>query len=248
MRRLARLVALLACALVLGIAQAVVLCVVRGDHRVATVLPMRFHRAVVHLLGLHVCVDGVASDAPRTAWVANHLSYLDVPVLGARLPARFVAKDEVRGWPLFGVLSRLQRTVFIGRRRTDAAAALDAMSRALVDGPGLVLFAEGTTSDGRDVRAFRSPVFATLAAVGDVMVQPVTLAVAGPDAAARRAYAYIEDDMIASHLWRFLGRARTELRLTLHPPVRADALGSDRKAAAAHVRSIVAAALTAHDP
>lgn len=248
MRRIARLLVLLACALVLGSAQAILLCVVRGEHRVLAWLPMRFHRAAVRLLGLHVSIDGTPADVPRTAWVANHLSYLDVPVLGACLPARFVAKDEVRQWPVFGLLSRLQRTVFIGRRRADTNAALDSMAGALGAGGSLVLFAEGTTSDGRDVQAFRPPAFAVLAAVAGVAVQPVTITVNGPDAAARRDYAYIDDDRIATHLWRFLGRARTDVHVVLHPPMPAAALGEDRKAAAACVRAIVASALPVADP
>ncbi|MGY3267016.1 lysophospholipid acyltransferase family protein [Lysobacter sp. HA35] len=244
MRRAWRLVALLACALTLGVAQALLLCVLRRGHPLVSRLPMLFHRAATRLLGLRVHIDGAPSTAPRTAWVSNHLSYLDVPVLGAYLPARFVAKNEVRGWPLFGLLSRLQRTVFIGRRSADATAALDSMSRALTDGANIVLFAEGTTSDGRTVRAFRSPAFAALAVDGTT-VQPVTIEVTGPDAEARRAYAYIDDDTLASHLWRFLARRNTDVRVTLHPSVAASDLGIDRKIAASTVRATVASVLPA---
>ncbi|MGY4515217.1 lysophospholipid acyltransferase family protein [Lysobacter sp. HA18] len=245
MRRAWRLVALLACALTLGVAQALLLCVLRRGHPLASRLPMLFHRAATRLLGLRVRVHGVASTAPRTAWISNHLSYLDVPVLGAYLPARFVAKNEVRGWPLFGLLSRLQRTVFIGRRSADARVALDSMAGALVEGANIVLFAEGTTSDGRAVRAFRSPAFAALAAVDGTTVQPVTIEVTGPDPEARRAYAYIDDDTLASHLWRFLARRNTDVRVTLHPSVAAAELGDDRKVAASRVRDTVASVLPA---
>ncbi|WP_187770750.1 lysophospholipid acyltransferase family protein [Cognatilysobacter lacus] len=245
MLRIVRVLALLVCALAVAVAQPCVMLVARRGHRAASVLPMLFHRTALRLLGLRVQVDGAPRADAQTAWLANHLSYLDVPVLGALLPARFVAKDEVRHWPLLGPLSRLQRTVFIGRRNVDAKAALDSMAGALAHGASLIVFPEGTTSDGDDVRPFRSPVFAMLGASPGVLVQPVTLAVTGPDAAARRAYAYIDDDTLATHLWAFLARARTDVRVTLHPPMRVDALGDHRKAAATAARVIVASALQA---
>ncbi|WP_462114544.1 lysophospholipid acyltransferase family protein [Lysobacter xanthus] len=249
MRRALRAVGLIACVLVLGGAQALVLLVGGARWPIATSIPRLFHASAGRLLGLRVRVAGRPITAPRTVWVCNHLSYLDIVVLGALLPGRFVAKREVRDWPAFGVMARLQRTVFIGRRARDSIEAVDAMGAALDEGASLILFPEGTTTDGCHVLPFRSAAFAPLVARAGITVQPVTLRVqGGSPAGPRRAYAYIDDDRLLPHLLRFLDRRRTDVEVTLHPPLHCDAGGNDRKAVACAAQRIVAAALALPAP
>ena len=120
----------------------------------------RFYWSMVsRLLGLRVRVIGTS---PRRAgrrpvvFVSNHSSWLDIPVLGGRLEACFVSKDEVGGWPLVGTVARLGRTVFISRQRHATGRERDALRERLAAGDNLLLFPEGTTSDGSRVLPFRT--------------------------------------------------------------------------------------------
>ncbi len=92
--------------------------------------------------------------------VSNHVSWLDIPVLSAVAPLSFVAKREVDGWPGIGMLARLQQTVFVDReKRTAVGQTTQAIAQRLARGDAIVLFAEGTSSDGNRVLPFRSSLF-----------------------------------------------------------------------------------------
>ena len=101
---------------------------------------------------------GSADAEPGTAGAlcVNHSSWLDVVVLGGRVEACFIAKDEVRRWPLIGLVAKLGRTVFVSRARASTGRERDDMHARLVAGDNLILFPEGTTSDGSRVMDFRS--------------------------------------------------------------------------------------------
>ena len=88
--------------------------------------------------------------------VSNHLSYLDIVVYGAVMPARFVAKQEVRNWPVVGFLARTMGTIFIDRTvKRDVVRVIDDLAGAVADGDGVVMFAEATSSPGQMVLPFR---------------------------------------------------------------------------------------------
>ena len=223
--------------------QLLVLAFTRGP--AAMVLPPRVHAAFARILGLDVEFRGVAVQGPGVVHLSNHLSYLDVPVLGQRLRTRFVAKEDVRAWPLLGLLARLQQTVFVSRARQQAGATGAALARAL-DGPhGLLLFPEGTTSDGASVLAFRAGAFAPLAERSGLQLQPVRielLAADGVDIGAggdRDHYADHADATLLPHLWRFLRGRGARLRVDFLPPMRVDA-PIDRKQLARCAWSAVA--------
>ena len=92
-------------------------------------------------------------------FAANHVSYLDITVLGSLLDASFIAKTEVAGWPLFGWLARLQRSVFIDRRARSTAHQRDSIAARLAAGEALILFPEGTSGDGNRLLPFKSALF-----------------------------------------------------------------------------------------
>ena len=92
-------------------------------------------------------------------FAANHISYLDITVLGSLLDASFIAKTEVAGWPLFGWLARLQRSVFIDRRARSTAHQRDSIAARLAAGEALILFPEGTSGDGNRLLPFKSALF-----------------------------------------------------------------------------------------
>ena len=175
------LVVLVPAGLVLVGLQALVL---RFGWRLSHWLPVVFHRLACRLLRVRVAVRGEPVTGRAVLVVSNHTTWLDIVVLSTLQPMSFIAKSEVAGWPLFGTLARLQRTIFIDRsRRKGAAEANSEIAERLAGGDAIVLFAEGTTSDGGRVLPFRSSLLgaardaiARAGHDGHVLVQPVTVA------------------------------------------------------------------------
>ncbi len=219
--------------------------------RMPTRLPALFHRLACRVMGLVVDVRGTMHGG-QTVWISNHLSYLDIMAIGSVAQCSFVAKDDVRGWPVFGLLARLQDTVFISRTARRAADVGLALSTALDNGKSLVVFPEGTTSDGATVLPFKSSLFEVL--IGDPtqagpVLQPLTVSIESIDGYAvgvanRDLYAYHGDASLGPHLLRFLGTKGATVRLTFHAPLGNHTMTSRKTLAnAAHV--VVAGGLVA---
>lgn len=151
---------------------------IRRNWPVAARLPWYWQRIACRMAGIRVRVDGSPAAAPLLV-AANHISWLDISVLGSVLPVSFVSKAEVARWPVVGTLARLQRTVFIDRtRRSQTASATEAIAERIARGDVIVLFAEGTTGDGNRILPFRSALLgAARAASGSrlITVQPVAI-------------------------------------------------------------------------
>lgn len=148
--------------------------------------PRLYLRLTARALGARVTTIGV----PRRRdvfFVANHLSWFDIPVLGGITGTAFVAQDGVRAWPLIGWLATLNRTIFVSRTEKQTVANQVAELRAAIaENWSVTLFPEGTTSDGRGLLPFKPSLFATMAPPPkNVLVQPVWLDFgrAGPDIA-----------------------------------------------------------------
>ena len=145
-------------------------------------LPHLYHRGVARLIGCRITTGGQMTCERPLLLIANHISWADIVVLSAVAPVSFVAKAEMITWPLFGWLARAQRTVFVDRAdRKRAAEQADRLSRRLEAGDAMVLFPEGTTSDGTRVLPFNASL---LGAAGNVVrrgnvdavwIQPVAL-------------------------------------------------------------------------
>jgi 1-acyl-sn-glycerol-3-phosphate acyltransferase len=237
--------------LVLAVAPVQALVLALAPARGVGRLPPMFHRAFARILGVRVETRGQPCAPQDVVYVANHLSYLDVSALGGHLRARFVAKDEVGGWPVFGALARLQRTLFVSRAAGRAAQVVSAMDAALAAGDALILFPEGTTSPGDRVLPFKSSAFAALvAARAPLRIQPVTLELlaaggepveAGPGPV-RDRYAYHADMALGPHLLAFMRTSGARLRVHFHAPLDAADWG-DRKALAREAWQRVSSAL-----
>lgn len=141
--------------------------------RLVESFPLFFHGLVCRLFSLRCEIEGTPSAAQPTLYVANHVSYLDVFVLGSLLKGSFVAKSDVASWPVFGKLAKLQNTLFLERNPRRAAEQIQAVREHLQQGGNLIMFPEGTSTEGTHVAPFRSSLFA---AAEDVCVQPVTVA------------------------------------------------------------------------
>jgi 1-acyl-sn-glycerol-3-phosphate acyltransferase len=184
------------------------------------------------VLGLRVRVIGTDArgDSGRpVVYVSNHSSWLDVLALGARLEASFIAKEDVTRWPVVSWIARLGRTVYVRRTRASTARERDDMRARLAGGDSLILFPEGTTSDGSRVLPFRSAFLsvAELAVTRDgkpPLVQPVSivydrLADLPAGRASRPLFAWYGDMDLASHFWRLGQEQGLRATILLHAPL-----------------------------
>ncbi|MDC0093552.1 1-acyl-sn-glycerol-3-phosphate acyltransferase [Alphaproteobacteria bacterium] len=138
-------------------------------------LPVIFHRLLLWLLSVKVEYEGNYQRSKNcNFFVSNHLSYLDIPILGSTFPLRFVAKSEIKFWPVFGFLSKLARTIFINRKRLDSLVQKNKILNFLSLGDKVLIFPEGTTSDGNRVLNFKSSSFSALENQ-DFLIQPIII-------------------------------------------------------------------------
>ena len=194
----------------------------------------------VRISGFEIEVIGAPSAVSPTLYVANHCSYFDIMVLGSLLEAAFVAKKEVETWPGIGFLAALAGTVFVDRRARHSRTQRDEMKAKLDDEQqSLILFPEGTSSDGRSVLPFKSALFSVAETGGSTLpVQPISLSYNRlnglPMGRNWRCYfAWYGDMELADHIWLALGLGRAKVTVVFHPPVTMETLPS-RKALADH--------------
>lgn len=178
--------------------------------------------------------------------VANHVSWIDVQALGSLVGPRFVAKTEVRHWPLVGRMVAGLGTVFHRRWSVrDAARVKDVLARVLVCGGRVAVFPEGTTTDGGRVGRFHAA-FLQAAIDAAVPVQPVAIRYRELDGTTSTAAAFVDDMTFGASLARVLARPGLVVELTFGPPVYA--ADRTRRALAAHCRAFVAATLGLDEP
>jgi 1-acyl-sn-glycerol-3-phosphate acyltransferase len=135
----------------------------------------RYWRGMRRIVGMQVTVIGSVPANRPVLFVSNHASWLDIIALGSVLPASFVAKGEIEGWPVINLIARLGRTVFVSRSKTGVGRERNDMLQRLQDGDNLILFPEGTTSDGCRILRFQSAFLAVTQGNAALFVQPVTL-------------------------------------------------------------------------
>ncbi|CCJ08712.1 1-acyl-sn-glycerol-3-phosphate acyltransferase [Methylocystis sp. SC2] len=207
----------------------------------------RFCRAVCAVIGIEVEARGaLPSRAPRFV-VSNHVSWTDIIALASVYPLVFLAKREVASWPVLGLLARLQGTIFVERgARQDVARVNDALADALRAGGDLVIFPEGTSSDGAAVLPFRSAHFAPLeamAARGDAStLAPV--AIWYSNGARRIDVGWYGDMTFLPHLWRLMKRGRTQCHIMFGEAI--ETCDKDRKTLAAETHARVQELLASH--
>jgi lyso-ornithine lipid O-acyltransferase len=201
--------------------------------RAKIAFPRFFWRRFAATLGLDVRVVGDLAtniSGRPVIFVSNHSSWIDVPVVGGVLPGSFVAKEDIDGWPIVRTIARLGRTVFVSRQRGSTARERDAMQAVLARGDSLILFPEGTSSDGSRVLPFRSSFFALAQGkTGDdpsrmPLIQPVSVVydrLNGLPAgrSSRPVFAWYGDMDIVSHFWRMTQHLDMRVTVLLHAPL-----------------------------
>jgi 1-acyl-sn-glycerol-3-phosphate acyltransferase len=210
--------------------------------------PAFYHRWCCRILGFDIRVIGSPTSRRPALLVCNHVSYADITILGSLIAGSFVAKTEVARWPLFGWLAKLQRTVFVDRRMRSTASQRDAMTARLAAGDALILFPEGTSSDGNHILPFKSALFGAaeaMQAIEPVAIQPVSVAYTRLDGIPlgrllRPYFAWYGTAGLAPHLWSMIGLGTVEVVVEFHPVTYFADCGS-RKALAQYCQARVAA-------
>jgi 1-acyl-sn-glycerol-3-phosphate acyltransferase len=187
-----------------------------------------WHRRLGRCLGLRIEQRGVPVSGALFA--LNHVSWLDIPVVGGLEPVRFVSKAEVRRWPLIGWLAGLAGTLFLQRGAHQASALAETIREQLRLGATVGIFPEGTTGDGRALRRFHARLFS--AAAGDVQVQPVAIRY-GHGVEPDQIAPFIGDDSLLPHLWRVLRHPGLAVTASFLTPIEVRALSRKQLAVAA---------------
>ncbi|MFE0776826.1 lysophospholipid acyltransferase family protein [Streptomyces sp. NPDC058861] len=205
-------------------------------------LVRRWTRTAVRAFGVRVRYAGIPATGPLLV-VANHVSWLDIPLLAAVLPARTVAKAEVRHWPVLGLVAALGGTLFIDRDRLRALpGTVRAMAAILAAGGRVAVFPEGSTWCGRERGRFRPAAFQAALDAG-CAVQPVRIDYRPADAAA-----YVGDDPLGASLWRVVTARRPTAEVRLADPLPSGRYPDRRALAAAAERAVAPRGTTRQDP
>lgn len=210
----------------------------RTSPRLARTFPHLFHRYVARLFGIRLDVRGRPLRDTGVLIAANHTSWLDIVVLSAALPLSFVAKSEINSWTFFGSLARLQRSLFVVReRRARTAEHRNEIGERILSGDAMVLFPEGTSSDGNRVLKFNSSLFGaaeTAAGEKPIPVQPLSVAYTRLHGIPmgreyRPFFAWYGDMALVPHLWQALVQGPIDAVLEFHPPLTVAEAGSRKE-------------------
>jgi len=214
-----------------------------------TKLPHVFHAGVCKILGIEVVTSGEMNTERPTLYLSNHVSYVDIFVLG-QLPAYFIAKAEVASWPVLGTLAQFQNTLFIERKAGRAKDQLKILQGHLETGNSLTLFPEGTSTDGVHVKPFKSTLLESANLPGEkrVAIQPVTVAYTHyngsliEDQAMRDHYAWYATMPFLSHFLGLMPRKKVRAKIHFHPVCYLDDFET-RKQCAQHCHRLVSTQL-----
>lgn len=227
--------------------QIIVLLFHKGKY--AYVIPQFWHRGVAKIIGLKIEVLGTPIHNKQIMYISNHLSYLDIPVIGSILKASFIAKEDIAHWPVIGFLSTVQQTAFISRNAYNAKKVANALDKMVKDGKSLILFPEGTSTVGTSVLPFKSSLFslATPKDLPPIPIQPFVIELISvngksPTTESRDLYAWYGDMDFAPHIWDYLQNKGATIRLTFLDKITPDA-EMDRKTLSKMVEDKISAGL-----
>jgi 1-acyl-sn-glycerol-3-phosphate acyltransferase len=178
----------------------------------------RWSQRVLRTFGVTVEASG-APVLPNALLVANHISWVDVFVINARFPSHFVAKSEVRRWPLIGPLSALAGTVFVARGQPSGLRrTVDALAHKLRVGERIACFPEGTSAAQGDLQPFRANLFEA-AIEAQVPVQALALSYLGDDGELHPSVEYIATTSLAESMVAILSGKPIRAHVHALPPL-----------------------------
>lgn len=199
---------------------------------------------LLHIFNVRIEIagDDPLHDLRHGLIVTNHISWLDVFVLNAVVPMRFVAKSEVRRWPVIGWLCARAQTLFIERGKARSAARVNVRLVDLLQrGESLAIFPEGTTTDGTKVAHFHSSLLQPAIDAG-AQVHPIAIRYQDSRGALSMASAYIDEMSFGASMWNILSTPELHVRLVATPPL--DASGTERRNLTRTVRHHISTTLS----
>lgn len=208
--------------------------------RTASKLAVMWHRFVLWTFGIKVTIIGTPSRDHPLLLVSNHVSWKDILVLGSVKPLSFIAKADMKSWPVFGQLARLQRTIFVEReQRRKTGLQASEIAERMNDGDVIVLFAEGTTSDGNHLLPFNSSLIGAAQRAlensekSSVMIQPIAIAYTKMHGVALGRYfrpeaAWPGEVALGSHIFNIVKQGALDVEVHFGEPI-AFSAASNRK-------------------
>ena len=213
-----------------------------------------YFKIACFILGIRVKIrTGKIIKSKHLLIVSNHISYFDIFALGSVLKVNFVAKKDVSKWPVFGLISRLGNTVFISREKSSADVQIDLLEKELLKRKiPLIIFPEGTSSEGNEVLPFKSSMFymfekymkSDLDLSDNIQIQPISIAYTynGKEklnSETRKTYAwYIKEQSLTDHLINALKHSPFTVEIIIHDPVNIKDF-NNRKDLSCHCHNIV---------
>lgn len=206
-------------------------------------LKLSWSSAMMSLLGVRVTKSGNVpeSNAPGTLVVANHISFMDIFAISAEIPATFVSKSDVTSWPIFGWMAVKAGTLFIERGSRRAAHRVqEQMVERLLSGDIIVIFPEGTTSNGKSVLPFHAALLQS-AIDANVDVVCISLSYVDRDGQFSERAAYIGDMSLLACLWQIVTSGGLQVRIQWNEILNAP--HSDRRHLSNHAHRVIAHAV-----
>jgi len=190
-----------------------------------------YWRGAARIMGLRIKIQGQVTPYRPVLFIANHCTWLDIIVLGATLPGCFVAKGDIAHWPFISWIAKLGRTIFVSRAKATLERERGALEGRLAAGDNIILFPEGTTSDGTRILPFQSSFLAIAAAPSKPAIQLVTLVYDELDGLPvlrrdRPEISWYGDMTMAAHYPRIGGRKSIGASLIIDPPIPAGTYAS----------------------
>ena len=196
--------------------------------------PMFLHRIYCKIMGIKIEVRGKITKEKPCFFVSNHASYIDIIVLGSLVEGSFIAKKEIESWPVFGYMTKLQNGIFVERNRTQASAQKNQILERLQEGGSLILFPEGTSSDGNRVLPFKSSLFSFAKTLPNLPIQPISVTYTTLNGIPmgrmwRPFFAWYGAMTLIPHLWNMLGLGTIKVVVEFHLPLKSEILDANRK-------------------
>lgn len=192
------------------------------------ILSLWWHQRVCNIFGMQKTIHGSINQQP-TLFIINHISWFDIPALGSCVPVHFLSKDEINNWPFVGWLATKAGTLFIKRGVKGAAEqSIKDITQALKNGGHVIIFPEGTTTDGTSVSRFHSRLFQA-AIEAKAQIQAVALRYPHPDGVHPKV-PFIGDIQFIDSLMNIISEKNMDVELNFLPPINAWEYNRDKLA------------------
>lgn len=202
--------------------------IIPKNSKAAFIVPFAFHKSLCWVFGIKKKIQGNVTTKKQVVYIGNHLSYLDIILMGSFLRANFVSKDDVQKWPVLGLLATLSHTIFISRVPSKALQSIKQMKTALENKRSLIVFPEGTSSSGKQVKPFKSSffdIFLKSEKKESLIIQPFTIGLVKTDnhkVATDKdydIYSWYGDMDLQPHIWKLAKSKGAELIIRFQPEI-----------------------------